>query len=334
LELLLRQMAKFFAVATLASCSSADWAGQIRWGGRCLDVKDGKPTNGELQLWDCHAKDHPDYQNQVFSNNGYTISVLDPAYSITGRNGVSDGAIAIMGRYQCQPWNGDVGCFTSGDVNPISITDGNMCLDVKDGHNYNGAVLQLWTCHAENHPDHQNQKFNRDGFSISADKTSSIDLSTRSPMFNWTGQINWGVGGKDNCVDVKDGKFPNGELQLWTCHDKGHPDYQNQEFRWDGYTIHATMNPDFSITGRNGVSRKETAVMGRCEPWNGDDHCFAPVPDSTGTVITIRTGNMCLDVTDGKNDEGTVLQLWECHREFKQDSPNQQFYNTWRDYVI
>lgn len=36
---------------------------------------------------------------------------------------------------------------------------------------------------------------------------------------------------RDPCLDVKDGRVYDGaKLQIWECHQKGHPDFKNQQF--------------------------------------------------------------------------------------------------------
>lgn len=46
----------------------------------------------------------------------------------------------------------------------------------------------------------------------------------------WDFKIQFG-GNMQQCVDVTDGNSWNGnQVQTWTCHDPGHPDYNNQQF--------------------------------------------------------------------------------------------------------
>jgi len=276
-------MSKFYTVATFAACSSADWTGQIQWGGRCVDVADGKPPY-ILQLWDCHDESHADYKNQIFDSNGYYISGTGGG-TITGLS-YEDGAVAVMG-HECDAIEND--CWNEqGSGYSVIITNGYSCLDVKDGQNHNGAPLQLWKCAGNDNQNFHIQK----PFALVAPLASG-----NSVRGNLAGQIQWG----GRCVDVRDRKYPY-VLQLWDCHDVTHENYPNQLFENSGNYLHGVGG---SITGQYGVQNGAVAVTG-CQ-----EDCFNSNNDFEGS-IKITNGYYCLDVKDGQNFNGAGLQLWEC----------------------
>ncbi|MBG6140303.1 ricin-type beta-trefoil lectin domain protein [Longispora fulva] len=110
----------------------------IGYGGKCLDIPGGSPSDGELlQLWGCHDGAN---QKWSFEADGTVRSMgvcMDAAgagtangtpIQITGCNGNAAQGFTLNGAGQL--------------VNPVS----GRCVDVKDWNSAAGALLQLWDC--------------------------------------------------------------------------------------------------------------------------------------------------------------------------------------------
>ncbi|KAH8818638.1 ricin B lectin domain-containing protein [Flagelloscypha sp. PMI_526] len=78
-----------------------------------------------------------------------------------------------------------------------AFKQGNLCLDVTDGHDNNGVKLQVWTCFSGN----TNQRFDHDGGNL---------VFFPDDRFTWHG--------KNKCVDLTDGSVADSNpLQIWDC---------------------------------------------------------------------------------------------------------------------
>ncbi|KAF9256976.1 hypothetical protein L218DRAFT_991216 [Marasmius fiardii PR-910] len=81
------------------------------------------------------------------------------------------------------------------DSGAIKTFDGAKCLDVTDGDSTNGNRVQLWDCVEGN----TNQNFTR----VEAPSHPS------DGFFVWNGQ--------NKCLDIRDGNYVSGVLQIWDC---------------------------------------------------------------------------------------------------------------------
>lgn len=95
-------------------------------------------------------------------------------------------------------------CDTASDIvftldgDELRNTETNMCIDVRDGNDRSGTLLQMWSCYGYN----TNQRFDVNGEEV-----------------KWVG--------RDRCLDLKDGLGQEGnEVQIWSCY--GH----NTNQRW------------------------------------------------------------------------------------------------------
>lgn len=95
-------------------------------------------------------------------------------------------------------------CDSSSDIvftldgDELRNTETNMCIDVRDGSDKSGTLLQMWSCYGYN----TNQRFDVNGQQV-----------------KWVGH--------DSCLDLKDGLGVDGnQVQLWSCY--GH----NTNQRW------------------------------------------------------------------------------------------------------
>lgn len=95
-------------------------------------------------------------------------------------------------------------CDSSSDIvfeldgDELRNTETNMCVDVRDGDEQSGTLLQMWSCYGHN----SNQRFDVNG-----------------QVAKWVGH--------DSCFDLKDGLGEAGnQIQIWSCY--GH----NTNQRW------------------------------------------------------------------------------------------------------
>ncbi|KAF9441760.1 carbohydrate-binding module family 13 protein [Macrolepiota fuliginosa MF-IS2] len=107
-------------------------------------------------------------------------------------------------------------------------------------------------------------------------------------------------GDKDVCLDVKDGRFVNGNpLQIWPCN--GTPAQQ-----WN-----FVFGPTTIRLGDTGFCLDATTT----NPSNGTPmriwECTS-VPEQQWFSAVTSTGDICLDVNRGDHTPGTVVQAWEC----------------------
>lgn len=106
-------------------------------GGKCLDVRNGSTTNGNLpQLWSCFGGPN---QTWTLGTDG-TVRGLGKCLDVTG-NGTADGSTVQL--WDCfggpnQRWTASGGTL----VNAGS----NKCLDVIGNNTADGAKLQIWSC--------------------------------------------------------------------------------------------------------------------------------------------------------------------------------------------
>ncbi|TFK20833.1 hypothetical protein FA15DRAFT_759106 [Coprinopsis marcescibilis] len=115
----------------------------------------------------------------------------------------------------------------------------------------------------------------------------------------------------DKCFDVRGGIFGNGSpVQIYECN--GSPsqawvfDYEIDRIRLAGmdWCLDAG-NPPFV----NGAKVKIWGCTSRIDAQSWRWYSFG----KTGLVgINLADTNLCLDLTEGKVDNGTLIQLWTC----------------------
>jgi hypothetical protein len=197
-----------------------------------------------------------------------------------------------------------------GNTEPAPITIyGNMCIDVTGGTNADGTLLQIWECTGG-----PNQQW----------------VNTLDYTFQWSGT--------DKCIDLTNGALTDGkQLQIYTCTsgnsnqiwgsapdpDAGGPqiilggNVTNQPPATFGqpFCVGPTSNEDGApvVLLGCGIGNAGTLFPGQNSTW------IAPFAPLTGTFTTY--GDKCLDVTNGDNVDGVLLQIWTCAA----GNTNQQF---------
>ncbi|WOO78205.1 Endo-1,4-beta-xylanase A [Vanrija pseudolonga] len=114
------------------------------------------------------------------------------------------------------------------------------------------------------------------------------------------------------CVDLPTGWLGNGNaIQLWGCS----PD-DNANQLWalakNGHITSAKEPSKCLDAGENAVSGSSVHL------WD----CYEGLAQQTWIVengaVRLQGANLCLDITDGKVQDGTRLQVWECDGEWNQ----------------
>lgn len=119
------------------------------------------------------------------SGRTYTISPSHHPHLCLAPAGTSEGADLVL--KSCESAS-DIVFEVVGDE--LRNTETNMCVDVRDGHDSHGTLLQMWPCYGHN----TNQRFD-----INDDE------------IRWVGY--------DRCMDLKDGVGAAGTgTQIWTCY--------------------------------------------------------------------------------------------------------------------
>ncbi|MGQ4427892.1 ricin-type beta-trefoil lectin domain protein, partial [Streptomyces violaceoruber] len=133
------------ATAQPGEQAAIDHGGTVRRGqgymsGRCIDVLDGKRTNGTpLQIWSCEGQA---WQQWEIWPDG-TIRTMGKCMTLLGGH---DNATPIA-LYDC---NGNATQqFRVNAANDLVNPYADKCVDVKDQRTTNGTRLQLWTCNGQ-----------------------------------------------------------------------------------------------------------------------------------------------------------------------------------------
>jgi len=184
-----------------------------------------------------------------------------------------------------------------------------FCLDVIDGVDKDGTLVQIYQCSDNN----KNQKW----------------------QFNADGSIQWA--GHSKCLDVKNGNFVDGVLQIWTCSKgnknqkwsaapvapvpsapKGKPiQFQNgldanAKFSSNGPCLQVRIPVDESGKGTNGIP-VETNTCHSITTYHSWTVVNGGSNTGTGPVGPIQVlDGFCLDVVGGVNADGTRVQIWKC----------------------
>ncbi|KAJ7054608.1 ricin B lectin domain-containing protein [Mycena amicta] len=233
--------------------------------------------------------------NQAFFNAGIQgcIAVEDNV----------DGAPVVV--HNCNEDDGDnavydweVSFFTRQPAGPQQIRIyGDKCIDVKDGVNADGTLLQIWTC----------------------------DENSANPNQLWTSYNDWTFrwNNTNKCIDLKDGKITDGSpIQIWTCTDGPNQEWQGAP-NPDNTQRDYITNGDPSVPGGpfciTGSSNAVNAPVGIAACLNSDFHVAYPNGNITWTIPTRPlTGTIstftdkCLSVPDSNNANGVKVVLQNC----------------------
>ncbi|KAJ6463478.1 ricin B lectin domain-containing protein [Mycena sanguinolenta] len=135
----------------------------------------------------------------VLSASADQIISRNPSFTAAGFKGCitapnpGDGEPVVI--HDCSSDSAEVSSWTVTFANganskpsPIQI-DGNKCIDVTDGVNADGTLLQMWTCSGG-----KNQQW----------------VNRLDGTFQWSGT--------NKCIDLTNGVITDGnQLQIWTC---------------------------------------------------------------------------------------------------------------------
>jgi len=207
-------------------------------------------------------------------------------------------------------WTVVKGGASSGSGTPGQIkVHTNLCLDVTGGADKDGTQVQIYQCFDNN----TNQKW----------------------QFNADGSIQWA--GHNKCLDVTNGNYNSGTpLQIWTC-SKG-----NKNQKWGASPVAPVpaapkgkpiqfqngLDPNAVFSSDGPCMQVEQPIDGT-NATNGApveiNFCHTTAAYRSWTVVnggsntgTGPTGpiqildGFCLDVIDGKDADGTHLQMWKC----------------------
>ncbi|KAJ7506911.1 ricin B lectin domain-containing protein [Mycena galericulata] len=212
------------------------------------------------------------------------------------------------------------------NVGPLQIF-GDKCLDVTNGVDADGTLLQIWTCFEDN--------------------TNQMWIPINDQSITWSGQ--------DKCVDLTNGDLTNGnQVQIWDC-TAGDDNQKWNAIAIDeptSFTIAFKENPSLCVTASANVSGAPVVIDG-CQPGSAaqnftdptqtgqivafDNLCVSPngnindgTPlilspcvsgnaaqewnhDSTSTLVDTQANlKICLDLTNGNQTAGNQLQIWTC----------------------
>ncbi|KAJ7509734.1 ricin B lectin domain-containing protein [Mycena galericulata] len=236
---------------------------------------------------------------------------------------------------------GDKACISVDPSCPVPSDLVSKCLDVTNGADADGTLLQIWTCATGN--------------------TNQMWIPVSDQSITWSG--------KNKCVDLTNGNLTNGnQVQIWDC------DFPNDNQKWNAIGINTPKsfvlslkeNPSLCVTASaNAVGAK--VVIDHCSPGstaqtfsdpsqNGqmviyDNLCVSPVGnvvnDGTPLILsTCVTGDAaqgwshltgplinnfnepktCLDLTNSNQTAGNQLQTWSCDiLTGGSDNPNQDW---------
>jgi len=182
---------------------------------------------------------------------------------------------------------------------------GDKCLDVKDGVDADGTLLQIWTCADGN----TNQQF-------FVNRTS--------------GTVRWNHDSK-KCLDLKNGKVftpsPDGTpVQIWTCFEA------NDNQQWTPATLgnqqavskggsaligkSVTVNEASTCIMANDASDGSALVFGLCNNgpngnWTLTAGSSISGPGPSGQIM-LAPSNRCITIPDGNATDGTKLVVSTC----------------------
>ncbi|KAL0570866.1 hypothetical protein V5O48_011091 [Marasmius crinis-equi] len=243
---------------------------------------------------------------QIRSNN--------PAFQAAGRQGCisgvsnTDGASVVIQNCNGQdaiPSDWQISLAFGQNTAPQQLrVFGDKCLDVLNGLNADGTLLQLWTCSSGN--------------------TNQLWTYRTDNTLQWAGT--------NKCIDLSNGVIDNGSpLQIWTC------DSENDNQGWTvssgssgttpappvtvsaGLRLLANAGPSGSaavcLTASNNADGAAVSLAfcnDRAATFPaGNGTWILPAAGTTGSITTYN-GAKCLDVRDGSSANGNTLQVWTC----------------------
>ncbi|KAL0564616.1 hypothetical protein V5O48_017425 [Marasmius crinis-equi] len=249
------------------------------------------------------------------ANAALQLQSFNPGFDAAGIQGCisasenADGAPVVIHNCNTEDvvkhsW--EVSLFSKFPAGPQQIkVFGDKCLDVKDGIVADGTKLQIWSCTEGN--------------------TNQLWTSLQDFTFQ--------LSGTDKCIDLTDGNISDGnQLQIWTCSRDTTP---NQT--WSGNRIPNTESLASNIVGPVDINRPTPCLVAEdntdgaavsiavCDRVtetfaNGNQTWIVPTKPLTGPIKTYG-GSKCLDVKDGSDANGNLLQIWSC----VEGSTNQQW---------
>jgi len=224
------------------------------------------------------------------------------------------------------------------NVGPLQIF-GDKCLDVTNGDDSDGTLLQIWSCAEGN--------------------TNQMWVPVSDQSITWSGQ--------DKCVDLTNGDLTNGnQVQIWDC------SAQNDNQKWNAvgidtpksFVISLKETPSLCVTASaNAVGAP--VVIDDCSPGSAAQTftdpnqsgqmvvfglCVSPASNVndgvplildtcvsgdaaqewshlTGPLINnFNEPKICLDLTNSNQTPGNQLQVWTCSLlTGTNDNPNQDW---------
>ncbi|KAF7307969.1 hypothetical protein MKEN_01158400 [Mycena kentingensis (nom. inval.)] len=176
--------------------------------------------------------------------------------------------------------------------------DTNKCIDLRDGGITDGTPIQLWTC-----SDGPNQKWvgaSNPSNTQSVHITSTVNVSASSPIYCITGSGTTASAavGLAECSAFQD-TYPNGNT-TWSVPAPSLTGYINT------FVSKCLSVPDSNAA--NGVK----VVLQDCLPRPTNQHWTTKKSAGVGYQYEFEGSGFCLDLTDGKEENGTELQIWEC----------------------
>ncbi|KAJ6463477.1 ricin B lectin domain-containing protein [Mycena sanguinolenta] len=255
----------------------------------------------------------------VLSASAGQIQSRNPSFFSAGIQGCitaaenTDGEPVVI--HNCNTEDTSVSDWTAtfairGDTSPSPIQIyGNKCIDVTNGVNADGTLLQIWTCSGG-----PNQQW-----------VNRLDGS-----FQWSGT--------NKCIDLTNGALTDGtQLQLWTCStgdsnqvwsNAPDPDFGGPQIILGGNVTDqppATFGQPLCVGAVDNADGAAVVLsgcgIGNASPLfpNANFTWVMPFAPLTGTLQIYD--NKCMDVTNGENQDGVFLQIWTC----VEGSTNQQF---------
>lgn len=273
---------------------------------RCIDVPDSDTKPGrQLGIWDCNNGSN---QKVRFHDEGRSMTVFDltgpgdvdgPDLTLcVAASGVADNSTIVTARCRqgdaLQVWHhrGDGTIY-----NPVS----NKCINVAGGATGNGSRLILWSCTTT-----ENEVFNDVGALGREPRVSVRTLLGTGKVL--TATAGNGVIGND----------VNGENQNWAWAASPTDPASGMLTSW-----RSTSGTE-ELQCLTASAESAPTIVRTCSK---DDLAqrWKPSTNTNGstTFTNVRWSGQCLDVTEGKTDEGTAIVSWGCKT--SGDRTNQQW---------
>ncbi|KAJ7728575.1 ricin B lectin domain-containing protein [Mycena maculata] len=227
------------------------------------------------------------------------------------------------------------------EVGTIQIF-GDKCLDVTNGVDADGTLLQIWTCATGN----TSKSLSESSFSFTVDLLEDqMWIPIPDQSITWYNE--------NKCVDLTNGNLTDGNrVQIWDCDD------ENDNQKWNSFAI--TTPTSFVISLKKDTSLCVAAsanavgapvVIDDCSPGSAaqtfsdptqsgqmviyDNLCVTPASNDndgvplilspcvtgdaaqdwsheTGLITNGNDPKICLDLTNSDETPGNQLQIWTC----------------------